>query len=437
MASFWFISAPLPGHLDWGGFLKTAQALQRQGHEVLWVSQPGIRGLVEAAGVPFAAISETGWLWPPPPAPDLSTIKPAEAVFLRYRRALDTWLSEELIPPAVEAMIALADTHGKPDVIVTDPFLSASALAAEALAVPLVVAGWSAEPPLDESRLFAVQAELGRISQERIGRLVKRFGLHGINFAKGVTPSVQSPHLHISYFSRAWHVADPEVLPQTQFVGGVVQPPIGDPPEWLTGIPPERKLALITLGSTFTGDLGFFSWAAQAAARLGFIPIVVLGSNPIEPEKKAQLKAALPPGTRLLAWIDYDQVFPCLSVIIHHGGMGTTHRAVVQGIPQVVVPHAADQRGQARRVAQAKVGLHLSALDVKNGQLLPAIHAVTSDEHVRETAQALAAEFAALGGPPRAAELLVQVAERVPITPLTPLSTTWGGAGGGVYPRYD
>lgn len=407
MAKFWFVSAPLPGHLDWGGFLKTAQAIQARGHEVTWISQPVIGTLVEASGIPFVAIESTGWLWPPPPAPDLTTLKPAEAIFLRYRRALDTWLSEALIPPAVEALCALA-AYGKPDAIVSDPFLTAAAIAAEVLNVPLIVAGWPAGQPLDEDRLFAVQAELGRISQERIRRLLDRFGVRGVNFSSGATPSVQSPVLHLSYFSQGWYQSDSEFLPQTQFVGGIASPPTGEPPDWLAAIPANAPLALITLGSAFTGDLGFFSWAAQAAVRLGLIPIVVIGTNPIEPEKKAQLKTALPGGTRLLSWIDYDQVFPRLHVIIHHGGMGTTHRAILQGLPQVVVPHAADQRGQARRVAQAKIGLNLNAHDVQSGQLLPAIRAVLTEPKVQEAAHALQVEFAALGGPSRAADLLIQ-----------------------------
>ncbi|MHB8624865.1 MAG: glycosyltransferase [Aggregatilineales bacterium] len=408
MANFWFVSAPLPGHLDWGGFLKTAQAVQSRGHEALWASQPAIGGLVEASGIPFAAIDSTGWLWPPPPAPDLSTLKPTEAIFLRYRRALDTWLSEDLIPTAVESLCAMAAERGKPDAIVSDPFLTAAAIAAEVLNVPLIVAGWPAGQPLDEDRLFAVQAELGRISQERIRRLLDRFGVRGVNFSSGATPSVQSPLLHLSYFSRVWYQSDSEFLPQTQFVGGIASPAKDDPPDWLAAIPVNAPLALITLGSTFTGDLGFFSWAAQSAARLGLIPLVVVGSNPIEPDKKAALKAALPAGTRLLTWIDYDQVFPRLRVIVHHGGMGTTHRAIVQGLPQVVVPHAADQRGQARRVAQAKIGLNLSAHDVQSGQLLPAIRAVLTEPKVIEAARALQTEFAALGGPDRAANLLLQ-----------------------------
>jgi UDP:flavonoid glycosyltransferase YjiC (YdhE family) len=412
MAVFWFVSAPLAGHLDWGGMLKTAQALRAAGHDVTWVSQPPLGPLLQGSGVAFAPIAVTGWLWPPPPAPDLTALKPAEAMFLRYRRALDTWLSEDLIPPAVEALVALAGERGKPDLIVTDPFLTAAAFAAEALAVPLVVAGWPAGQPLDEDRLYAVQAELGRVSRERLDRIKTRLGLDGLNFSAGPTPSVESSHLHVTYFSPRWYQGDPPFLPQTQHVGGRVTAPRTPPPSWLTDIPAESPLALITLGSTFTGDLGFFAWAAQAAARLGLIPLVVIGRSPLEPEQKAKLKAALPPDTRLLNWIDYDQVFPRLKVIIHHGGMGTTHRAVIQAVPQVVVPHAADQRVQARRVAQAKVGLHLSAHDVQSGQLLPAIRAVTTDEKVINNAAQFAAEFAALGGPEQAAALILQVSEK-------------------------
>jgi MGT family glycosyltransferase len=407
MASFWFVSAPLPGHLDWGGMMKTAKVLQESGHEVVWVSQPAIASLVESHGITFVPIAQTGWLWPPPPLPDISTLKPAEAVALRYRRALDTWLSEALIPPAVEALIALAAERGKPDILVTDPFLTAAALAAEALEVPLVVAGWPAGAPLDEDRMLGIQTELGRVSRDRLARLTQKFGLNGVNFSTGAAPSVQSPYLHLSYFSRTWHQADPEFLAQTQFVGGVPVPAETPIPSWLAAIPAEAPLALITLGSTFTGDLGFFSWAAQASARLGLLPIVVLGSNPIDPEEKAKLKAALPPGTRLLTWLDYDHVFPRLKVIIHHGGMGTTHRAIVGAVPQVIVPHAADQRGQARRAAQAKIGLNLTAHDVKQGQLLPAIRAVTRDAKVAENVRVVADEFAGLGGPHRAAALLV------------------------------
>ncbi len=411
MAKFWFISAPLFSHLDWGGYLPTAQALQARGHQVTWISENTIGGALTAAGIPFAPIRQTGWLWPPPPAPDLSTIPPSEAVMLRYRRALDTWLSEDLVGEAVAALIELASEMGKPDVIVTDPFLTAAALAAESLGVPLAVCGWPAQRELNEDFLFPVQKTLGSDSQQRIERLCARFGLRGVNIAPGPTPSILSSHLHVCYFSPSWYQADLDnILPQTLFVGGAPTPPTDPPPDWLTAIPADQPLALVTLGTTFTGDLGFFSWAAQAAARVGLIPLVVVGWNPIDPDEKAKLKAALPRNTRLLNFVPFGHVLPRTSLMIHHGGMGTTHAALIHALPQIVVPHAADQRGQARRVAQAKVGLNLTAHDVKQGMLYEGVKALATDDRVRQTARDLAAQMAALGGAPRAAAALERLA---------------------------
>jgi MGT family glycosyltransferase len=411
MAKFWFVSAPLYSHTDWGGFLKTAQALLRQGHEVTWVSENALGGPLANAGVPFAPIRRSGWLWPPPPAPDVSAMPPQDAVMLRYRRALDTWLSEALIAEAVEALAELADEIGRPDLIVTDPFLTAAALAAEKLDVPLVVCGWPAMKELNEEHLFPVQKALGQESQNRLRRLCERFGLEGSNFAQGAAPSILSPHLHISYFNEAWYQADADnLLPQTRFVGGRREQPRDAPPQWLTDIPEDAPLAFITLGTTFTGDLGFYSWAAQAAARAGYVPVIAIGWNPVPPEEKEKLKAALPKRTRLLNFVPLAHVLPRARLMIHHGGMGTTHAAVIYGVPQIVVPHAADQRGNARRAAQAKVGLNLTAHDVRQGMLWEGVRAIHQDKTVQTNARQLADAFAALGGAARAAELVAGAA---------------------------
>jgi MGT family glycosyltransferase len=409
MSKIWFISAPLLGHLDWGGLLKTAQTLRQRGHDVSWLSGQPVAGAIANAGVKFVPVRQTGWLWPPPPVPDLTKIPPQQAVMLRYRRALDTWLSEDLVGEAVEGLIELAQS-GKPDLIVTDPFLTAAALAAEKLDVPLAVGGWPAQTDLNEERMFPVQKELGHDSQARLERLKTRFDLTGSNFSSGPTPSITSPHLHVSYFTQSWYMAESAtLLEQNAFVGGKPNPPQGEAPAWLADIPQNAPLALITLGSVFTGDLGFFSWAAQAVARLGLIPIVVLGWNPITPEAKAELVAALPGHTRLLNWVDFNHVLPRTKLMIHHGGMGTTHAAVVHGLLQIVVPHAADQRGQARRVAQNKIGLNLTAHDVRNGALYEGSRALLRDQTVQDNARRLAEDMASLGGPERAADLLLNV----------------------------
>ncbi|MDX2163264.1 MAG: glycosyltransferase [bacterium] len=410
MAMIWCISAPLFSHTDWGGFLKTAHELAQRGHAVTWVSQTGIADAVQKHGLPFAAIRETGWLWPPPPVPDIAAMKPQDAVMLRYRRALDTWLTTDLVADGVQALLDLAAARGKPDLILTDPFLTASALAAEALDVPLIVCGWPAQQDFEEGVLFPVQRALGSESQERMAALYRRFGLAGVNISQGATPAVLSPHLHISYFCNTWYQADlPSLLPQNRFVGGLPEP-ISDPlPAWLRAIPDDAPLGLVTLGTTFAGELGFFSWAAQAMARAGLIPVVAIGWHPYTADEKAALKAALPPSTRLLNWVSFAQLLPRTRLITHHGGMGTTHWAVRYGVPQIIVPHAADQRGQARRAAQAKVGLNLTAHDVKQGALFTGVRAIASDERVQHMARSLAAEMSALGGVSTAADAVEAV----------------------------
>lgn len=407
MARFWFISAPLYSHTDWGGFLPTAQAMQARGHGILWLSEAPLQGAIAAAGLDFRAICKTGWLWPPPPAPDVSDMPPAEAVNLRYKRALDTWLSEDLVAASVKALLCLADEIGAPDAIVSEPFLSAAAIAAEALDLPLIICGWPAQATLDENALFPVQRDLSSDSQQRIQRLCDKFGIAGRNFSTGAAPSIRSETLHITYFTPDWYQSEASsILPQTRFVGGLAPKPAGPPPRWLRDIPADAPLGLVTLGTIFTGDLGFFSWAAQAVAQAGLIPIVTLGWNPISAEQKAALKRALPGGTRLLNWAPYEHLLPRCKIIIHHGGMGTTHRALTHGVPQIVVPHAADQRIQARRTAEAKVGLHLTAHDVRQGQLREGVNAILEADWVAENARRLAREMARLGGMERAAGLV-------------------------------
>jgi MGT family glycosyltransferase len=406
MSTFWFTSAPLYSHTDWGGMMATARVLRDRGHTVIWVSEAALADAIRANGLEFQAIPHTGWLWPPPPA-DRSALAPAQSLGLRYRRALDTWLSEDLVARGVAAIIALAEAIGRPQLIVSDPFLAAAALGAEVLGVPFVVAGWPAQAGLDPSALHAVQRDLGHASQERIRRLCEPYDLRAANFALGPAPSITSPLLHINYFTADWFASEgASLLPQNRFVGGTPLPGTAASPDWLAAIPQDAGLAVITLGTNFTSDTGFFIHAARAAAAANMIPILCMGWSPLSPETKAQLKAGLPGGSYMVPFVPFTQILPRARLFIHHGGMGTTHAAVVHGVPQIVVPHAADQRVQARRVAAAKVGLHLTTVDVAQGRLPEAVTALLAADWVQENARALQERMAQAGGPAAAASLI-------------------------------
>jgi UDP:flavonoid glycosyltransferase YjiC (YdhE family) len=206
-----------------------------------------------------------------------------------------------------------------------------------------------------------------------------------------------SPHLHLDFFSREWYADLPAIESQTVFCGGLpAEPQPLDFPE------DARPLLLITLGTTFANDENFFRIAGESTLLAVGMPVIVTGQR--IPKVLASLQEA-PPGPAIIRdWIDYARVFPHLAGIAHHGGMATTHSALVHGIPQVVVPHAGDQYPQAARVTQAKVGYGIRARDftMENAPLILAD--ILWDPDFAEAARSMAESFRALGGPPRAGD---------------------------------
>jgi len=64
----------------------------------------------------------------------------------------------------------------------------------------------------------------------------------------------------------------------------------------------------------------------------------------------------------------HDWLFPRTSIVIHHGGSGTTHSAARAGVPSVVLPFVADQFFWAERLR----GLGIAPATASVGRLTPA-----------------------------------------------------------------
>lgn len=367
----------LPGHLDWGGYLATAAALQKRGSEVLWASGAGVRARVEAAGLRFHALGTTGWRHELPPLPP--GLDSSARAIARRARALDVWLNPDAVGAALRELEDLAAVF-HPDIILAEPFAAAGVLLAEKLGAPLVVVGRPA--------LLASEAE--GLHSQAIARLCRVAGVEGA-FWDGARGMPRSPHLHVDFFCRTWYSDLPDIAPQTVFCGGDAS---------LSPLPPDlavaRPLVLITLGSTFNADAVFFRLAAEAATKVGAQGLVVTGQGRDRP-------ASLPAGCIVREWVAYDAIFPHLAAVIHHGGVATTHAALVHGIPQLVVPHAGDQWPQAARVTQAGVGYGVRSQDFTPATAPTLVAQLLDNRDLRVSAAWLAAEMQELGGVERAA----------------------------------
>ena len=399
-----FCSAHLPGHLDWGGYLPTAVELAQRGHSVLWASGAAVGKRVAAAGLSFQVLEETGWRWPPPPPLPTPAVQDEAWQQRRALRALDQWLDVRRVSAAFTELALVAEAF-QPDMIVTEPFVAAAGLAAEQADVPLVVAGWPAFERRSET-YSGTQSELVDLARRRLAELTLGFGLRGRYWTPAGPPSLLSPDLHITYWSSSWY-GPQSLAAQTRHVGGRPLSKMAAD----RGLPPPDQLpwVLITLGTSFNNDPNFFLAAAHAAARLGCLPIVVLGRH-AQPEDETWLRR-LPPGTPVRCLIAFDAVLPYLAAAIHHGGAGTTHALVTAAVPQIVVPHAADQTYQGAGVVHSGVGYYMPPKNVTIESLEAALATLLPDlSEFRSRARRVQAEFGALGGAQAAADAIEHTA---------------------------
>jgi UDP:flavonoid glycosyltransferase YjiC (YdhE family) len=108
--------------------------------------------------------------------------------------------------------------------------------------------------------------------------------------------------------------------------------------------------------------------------------------------------ADLPGNFRVIGDTPHDKLFPRTSLVIHHGGAGTSHSAARAGVPSVVVPFAGDQFFWADRLRQAGVApAAVPAKDLRAAALARAIAQADSGP-LRSRAAALGAAMAAEDG---------------------------------------
>jgi UDP:flavonoid glycosyltransferase YjiC (YdhE family) len=128
-----------------------------------------------------------------------------------------------------------------------------------------------------------------------------------------------------------------------------------------------------------------------ATTRRVLAAVEQLGVRAIVSAGWAQLGGVpLPEGVIETGPVAHTRLFPRCAAIVHHGGAGTTTTALRAGVPQVVVPHLADQFYWGRRIRAAGLGAVAARKHrCRTGDLVRALAAVLDNEVVRERASEL------------------------------------------------
>jgi rhamnosyltransferase subunit B len=110
---------------------------------------------------------------------------------------------------------------------------------------------------------------------------------------------------------------------------------------------------VFTPGSAMSHGHSFFQESLGACQQAGLRGVFVT-------RFAEQLPAALPKQVLHVPYVPFSQLLPQSSVLVHHGGIGTTAQALAAGIPQLITPFAHDQPDNAERVRRLGVGAILS-----------------------------------------------------------------------------
>jgi UDP:flavonoid glycosyltransferase YjiC (YdhE family) len=170
-------------------------------------------------------------------------------------------------------------------------------------------------------------------------------------------------------------------------------------PSWAAASP-ARPRVCVTFGSV----LAVPGLLRAAVEGLRDLPVeVVLSTGGAE-------VAGLPENAHAASWLPLSRLMPGCAVVVHHGGSGTTFGALAAGVPQVVVPHGADQPVNAAAVTARGAGVQVDAASAGAASIREAVREVLDTPSYRVAARELAEENAARPG---AAQVLQEIAALV------------------------
>jgi MGT family glycosyltransferase len=179
-----------------------------------------------------------------------------------------------------------------------------------------------------------------------------------------------------------------------EMVGPCAWDPPAATPDWLAQI--ERPLVLVTTSSEFQDDGRLVRTALDALAGENVEVVATL------PAQDPGAFGEAPANARVLPFVPHAPLLERAAVVITHGGMGATQKALSRGVPVCAVPFGRDQLEVARRVEVAGAGTQLRASKLSSQRLRTAAREAMQ---CRGGARRIADAYERAGGPARAVEL--------------------------------
>lgn len=367
-----FSSAGTHGHVY--PLLPLAVAAREAGHDMFFGTteqfHPLLRGLGFTPLPVGTSVGEAFVAMLGDDPPDRSALTPEEILAHAGR------VFGEIMPRRTAADLAPLLAEHRPELVVHESGAAGAGIAARRAGVPGVCHGFGRVP----------DGQFGMFAGDATVAVAAEFG---VELPADLPPGLGDPYIDIC----------PPSLQGALFLATARRVPLrpvayAAPGELPAGIGDgSRPLIYLTMGTAF-GDPTVLDRAIAGLGRLDARVLVATG-----PTVDVASLGALPPTVRVEAWVPQAQVLPHTALVVHHGGSGTTLGCLAAGVPHLVLPQGADQFENAAMVAGSGAGEQLPPGELTADAVADTAARLLKDPAVRDAADRLAAEIAAMPSP--------------------------------------
>lgn len=301
-----------PGRGHWHAMLPLARACSEQGHQVLWATASDACAGLQArgfdavtAGIPEGVTSE-GLAARYPEVMALPAGERPDHLFSRI-------FGPERADPMLEQLLPIV-RNWRPSVLVCDKAELAGPVAAAVAGIPNVTHAFG--HPLPQVRTDR--------AAEAMAPVWRAYGLE--------------PRPHAGVYEHLYL----DIYPQSLKASGV---PVGTPVQSLRPAPvlaaageADPPLVYVTFGTVWSRDLSGHRIVLEGISDLPIRVLVTLGPRADPADLGAQ-----PSNVEIHEYVPQDEILPRAAAVVSHAGSGTFLAALAAGLPQVVLPLAADQ----------------------------------------------------------------------------------------------
>lgn len=360
-----------------------ARAFQDRGHDVRWATGPDACGRVEQAGITAVPVGLSAGegraeYWRRyPDAKDLSGDQLPAHMFPKMFGAVNT-------PPRLADLLPLT-RQWRPAMVVHDAAEFAGPIAATAIGVPHITHAYGALVP--ETRVAAAAEEVAPLWAE-VGLEPRPYGGSYDHLYLDIYPPALQP-------PGGDHVGRRLLLRPVPFDGSTgegLSPELAGHADW--------PVVYLTFGTVFN-DNNTFRAALAGIRNLDVRLIVTVG-----PEADPASFGSQPANVVVERYIPQTLLLPVCDVVASHAGSGTVLASLGYAIPQLCMPQAADQFGNAAAVANARAGITIHTHQADPATIADAVTQLLNKPDYQRNSRIIADQIATMPSPDYVAAII-------------------------------